>query len=347
MASQLIVFSPEAVHRIEEAFRVTYTLEIGKAPTHPAQMMAGIPMTGTKETYWWPEPTLQIRKREESGGDMQFQTLRWANRTLTVDPFGLALKIDAYAERDFSANAQVDIGASFGEQCGAKAGCFPARAIQYLMKNGADATKVNTWEGESIPLWHTSHKVTSGSSYRFCNTFGGMPLNAINLAAGLAYIAQIEDGTGDFKGLERSVTLVTGTTKRARGIQLLDAQSITDMFNVDAKAAASNIMSYKGQWGFNAPIVSPYFDFEPTKWWLVSNTWSVPEQAPLHMPELESWNMISFSNMNQVTLAQQESLEYYFKGRIGAQAGRPERIFQFDSAGSQDDAKMASILTGM
>lgn len=340
----LNVFTPEDVHRLEQAYRVTYAMQLGEAPTWPAQMMAGIPMSGTKETFFWPEPTIEIQKRQTSGKDLTFMTIRWNKRTITAEPYGVGFKLDRYQDRDLQANARIDAAASFGEQTGRKSATFAARGVKYLVQNGADASIVNTWDDKA--LWATDHLITSGSSFEFCNTFTGMALNSTNLAAGMAYLAQIEDGTGDFLGLERSVTLVTGTTKRARGEQLLNTEWFTDLFNGANAAAAQNIF-YKGRWGFNAPIVSPYFDFAPSKWWLVSTTWSTPEQAPLHMPELEPFAMTSYNGASQIELARQESLEYHFKGRVGFMGGRAERILQFDADGVQNDAKMTAIIAAL
>lgn len=338
------VFTPEDVHRLEQGYRVTFAMQLGEVPTWPAQMIAGIPMTGTRETFYWPEPTIEIQKRETSGKDLTFMSIKWNKRTISAEPYGVGFKIDRYSDTDLKANSRIDAASSFGEQTGRKAATFIARGVQYLVKNGGDSAKVNTWDEKA--LFATDHLISSASDYEICNTFGGMPLNATNLAAAMAYMAQIEDGTGDFLGLERSVTLVTGTTKRARGEQLLNTEWFTDLFNGANAAAAQNIF-YKGKWGFNSPIVSPYFDFAPSKWWLVSTTWNTPEQAPLHMPELEAFSMTSFNGVNQIELARQESLEYHFKGRVGFMGGRPERILQFDASGSQDDAKMASIIAAL
>jgi hypothetical protein len=344
MYSRLNVFTPEDVHRLEQAYRITYTMALGEAPTWPAQMVAGIPMTGTRETFWWPEPTIEIHEREASGKDLTFMAIKWNKRTISAVPYGVGLKIDRYQEHDLQANARIDVAAAFGDQTGRKSAMFPARGAKYLLQHGGDASKVDVWSGKA--LFATNHTISSASDYEFSNTFGGMPLTANNLAAGMAYLAQIEDGTGDYLGLERSVTLVTGTTKRARGEQLLNTEWYTDLFNAANAAAAQNVF-YKGRWGFNAPITAPYFDFAPSKWWLLSTTWTTPEQAPLHMPELEPFSMTSFSGATQVELARQESLEYHYKGRVGFMGGRPERIMQFDAEGTQDDAKMAEIIAAL
>lgn len=344
MSFGLTTFAPTDVHNIEQGYRITFEQEIAEAPTWPAQLIAGIPMKGTKETYWWPEQTVEVQPREKSGGDITYMTLRWANRSITVQPYGVGLKIQRYQEHDLKAFAAIDTGASFGEQCGRKAAMFVPRGIKYLIQFGGDVTKVDCWDGEA--LFSTNHKITSGSSYRFSNTFTGMELTPINLAAAMAYVSQVEDGTGDYLGLERSITLVTGSTKRARQEQLLNTEWFTDLFNATNAAAAQNTF-YKGKWGFNTPIASPYFDFAPKKWWLFSTTWKVPEQAPLHMPELEPFNLTSYSNLSHIELARLEELEYHFKGRIGFQGGMPHRVYQFDGDGAQVDPKMAAILAAM
>lgn len=344
MTYGLQVFTPEALYKLEQAYRKIFAVQLGEAPTWPARLIAGIPMSGTRETFFWPEPTVQIYERESSGRDLTFVSLKWNKRTIQVLPYGVGFMLDRYQDVDLKNNAMIDSGAAFGEQTGRKAATFIARGIQYLVQNGGDASKVNVWSDKA--LFATDHNISSASSYTFCNTFGGMALNATNLAAGMAYMAQIQDGTGDYLGLERSVTLVTGTTKRARGEQLLSTEWFTDLFNSSNAAAAQSVF-YKGRWGFNEPIASPYFDFAPKKWWLVSTTWSIPEHAPLHMPELEPFSMTSWSGANQVDLARRESLEYHFKGRIGFMGGRPERILQFDADGSQTDIKMADILNGL
>lgn len=344
MPPQIEVFTPQDVHRLEQAYTVEFGLALGEAPTWPARLIAGIPMTGTRETYFWPEPTIQIHKRTGSGKDLTFMSLKWNKRTLSVDPYGVGFRLERYQDADLQANARIDAGASFGEQTGRKAQTFVARGVQYLIRNGATASLVDTWSGKA--LFATDHRISSASSYTFCNTFGGMGLNATNLAAGMAYFAQIQDGTGDYLGLERSVTLVVGTAKRARNEQLLNTEWYTDLFNA-SNAAASQSVFYKGKWGFNEPISSPYFDFAPTKWWLVSTTWQKPKDAPLQMPELEPFTTTSWNGSNQIDLARKEELEYHFKGRVGFMGGRPERILQFDSAGSQTDVTMAAILANM
>lgn len=340
----LNVFTPDDIYKLEEAYRLTFTIQLGAAPTWPAQMIAGIPMTGSKETFYWPEPTIEIHRRERSGKDLTFMQLSWNKRKLSVDSYGVGFRLDRYQDVDLKGNAKIDAGAMFGEQTGRKAATFVARGVQYLLQNGGDVSKVDAWDGKA--LFNTEHLITSTSDYEFCNTFSGMPLNATNLAAGMAYIGQIQDGTGDFLGLDSSVTLVTGTTKRARGEQLLNTEWYTDLFNA-ANAAAAQSIFYKGRWGFNAPITAPYFDFAPSKWWLVSTTWTSPEQAPLHMTELEPFATTSYNGATQVELARAESLEYHFKGRVGFLGGRPERILQFDATGSQVDPKMAEILAAM
>lgn len=338
------VFTPTDVHKLEQGYRVSFTMQIGEADPWPAQLIAGIPMQGSKETYWFPEPTVEIYKRNKSGRDLQFTSLKWNKRTVTVDPYGVGFQLERYQDSDLKAYSRIDAGASFGEQTGRKASTFIHRGVKHLVEHGGDATKVDVWSGKA--LFATDHKISSASDYTFCNTFGGMALNATNLAAGMAYLAQIQDGTGDFLGLERSVTLVTGTAKRARQEQLLNTEWYTDLFN-SANAAASQSVFFKGRWGFNQPISAPYFNFAPKKWWLVSTTWSVPEQAPLHMPELEPFSMTSWTGATAIELARNESLEYHFKGRVGFMGGRPERIIEFTSDGSQTDATMAAIIAAM
>ncbi len=340
----ITVFSPQVVHDIEQGYRISFEQEIAQAPTWPSRIMAGIPMRGTTETAWFPEQTIEIEKREKSGGDIIYKTLSWKNRKYTADPYGVGLYIPRYQEVDLREFAGIDAGMSFGEQCGIKAANFPARGVKYLLQNGSDATKVDTWDGEA--LFSTNHKITSGSPYRFCNTFMGMALTAKNLAAAVAYIGGVQDGTGDHLGLHRRLILVTGLTKKARSDQLLGTEWFTDLFNTAQGAAAQNGF-LKTSWGFDEPIADAYFDFAPTKWWLFSNTWRTPDKAPLHMPELEPFNLNSYLSVSNFELAQKEALAYHFKGRVAFQGGEPHRVYQFDSAGVQSNAEMAAILAAM
>ena len=344
--STIDVFTPADMYKLDQGYRVTFTMSIGEADPWPARMIAGLPMRGRKETFWWPEPTVQIRKRNASGKDIQLVSLKWNKRTIAVDPYGIRFQLDRYQDVDLQAFNRIDAGATFGDQCGAKAATFIHRGVKYLLQNGSNAELVNVWSGK--PLFATDHKISSASDYTFSNKFVGMPLNATNLAAGMSYLAQIQDGTGDFLGLHRSVTLVHGSVKRARSEQLLNTEWYTDLFN-GANAASAQSIYYKGKWGFQEPIADPYFDFAPSKWWLVSNTWKVPEQAPLHMPELEPFTMTSWSGANAEDLARREELLFDFKGRVGFMGGRPERILEFDATGDvgDNDEKMIEIIANL
>jgi hypothetical protein len=337
-----MMWTPQKTGDLTRALMISFGNTYQMGPAYPSRLLGPINVSTTDTQIAWPEPTIQIHDRGPLGDDITYMSIKWFDRLVTVQSQGVAFQIRRYQNNDLErANAIRSVGL-FGDQCGRKASFYDARGVKYLLQNGTNAALVTSRKGGA--LFRDDHPIGGGSTGTFCNSFSGMEFNALNLGAAVAYIAQIEDGAGDPEGLDMRITVGVPTNYRMRLNQMTDAEILKDVFGT--QNAASNTY-YKGEYGFEEPIIASHWANQPDVWYVFSETWSVAEEAPLNRMELEGWNLTSFDTAAQLELARSETLETHFKGRVGFAGGNPKRVFRFQASGSQTNDTMTEILANM
>jgi hypothetical protein len=338
MAPPLII-TPQIVRTLKDSLIMSYGNQIAKAPTWPARLFGALDVSTTETQIVWPEMTIGDFKRGPQGDDITYQTMKWVKRVVNVYAYGVAHKVYNYDLRDLEQNA-IKPTMLFGSQCGKKAGTFNARGAAYLLANGTDATKVTARKGGA--LFRHGHPIGGNSSGTFDNYLEECPFTMENLAAVRAYARGIDDGSGDKESPEAEAFVIVPENYQLRTVQLTDAEMLADQISGIANASSNTY--YKGQYGYQEPIITSWLD-APTDWYLVIPDWGVPEEAPLNRMELEGWTLTDFASSTNVELARAESIETHHKARIGFAGGNPKRIFKMTSGGSavNNDSRFTQI----
>lgn len=338
-----LVITPQQTGDLTRALMVSYGRARARGPIWPGRVLGGIDVSTTETQIVWPEMTITDFDRGPLGDDITYQSIKWVDRLVTVDAYGVALKIARYQDNDLQRARAIKSVALFGEQCGQKASTHNARGVKYLLQNGENAALVTARKGGA--LFRRLHPNGGASTGTFDNLFEGMDFNSTNLAAVVAYASQVDDGTGEPEEPEPVVTVLVPSNYKLRSDQLQNAEILKDVFGT--QNAASN--TYKGTFGFDEPIVSAHFGNEPENWYVFLDGWDVPEEAPLNRMELEGWNLTSFDGSSQLELARAELLETHHKARIGFAGGNPKRVYRIKKSGlaANNDPKMIAILANL
>lgn len=326
-----IQITPEIRQNLKQGLIVSYGQSFNSYTPWSFRVFGGIDVGSTETIIVWPEPTIREFQRGPMGDDLVYQTLKWQQRRVVVDSYGVGLKLYNYDIRDLE-HRGLPIVAMFGAQCGKKAATFDDRSACYLLANGTDANVATARKGGA--LFRRGHPIGGDTNATIDNLFEGVEFNMQNLAAIRAYARGIDDGSGDKQSPDANAFVIVPENFHLRTTQLTNAETLADQISGIANAASNTY--YKGQYGYEEPIVTPYLD-DPEDWYVVIPGWSVPEEAPLNRMELDGWTLTEFSSANQLSLAQSESMESQHKCRIGFSGGNPTRIFKMRKSGTYND----------
>jgi len=338
-----LIITPNVQQTLKQTLKLAYGNAIAREPVWPARVLGSLDVTSTETHIVWPEMTIREFDRGPQGDDITYQTILWKNRLVSVGAQGVAFKIYNYDLRDLETRGLPAV-AMFGTQCGKKAGTFNARGVAYMLKNGTDATKVTARKGGA--LFRHGHPVGGDSSEVFDNLIEACPFDLQHVAAVRAYARSIDDGSGDPEAPEAEAFVIVPENYQLRTAQLLDAQFYADQISGMANAASNT--GYKGQYGYQEPIVTPFLTV-PTDWYLVIPGWPEANEAPLNRMELEGWSLTEFASSGHVELARSESMESHHKARIAFAGGNPKRIFKCTSTGlaGNNDTRFQDILANL
>lgn len=326
-----IIITPDVRQTLKQGLIISYGRAFAKAPTWPSRVLGPIDVKSTETQIVWPQMTIRDFDRGPMGDDLVYQNVKWKNRTVTVSAQGVGLKLYNYDIRDLESRA-IPTVQLFASQCGKKAGTFDARGVAYMLKNGTDATKVTGRLGGA--LFKRGHAIGGDSSDTFDNYFTGLDFTMQNLAAIRAYVAGIDDGSGEPEEPEPEAFVIVPSNYQLRTTQLTNAEMLADQISGIANASSNTY--YKGQFGYQEPIVTSFLD-APKEWYVVVPGWNEGNEAPLNRMELDGWTLTDFSSASQLSLAQSESMESHHKARIGFCGGNEKRIFKITSDGSASD----------
>ena len=326
-----ILITPDIRQSLKQGLIVSYGQAMAEHVPWAFRVFGAIDVKSTETINVWPEMTIGDFDRGPMGDDLVYQSLKWVNRTLTVYSQGVGFRLYNYDLRDMESRALPAV-AMFGAQCGKKAATFNERSASYLLANGQDATKVTARKGGA--LFRRLHPIGGNSNSTFDTLFEGLDFNMQTLSAIRAYARGIDDGSGDKEAPTAKAFVVVPENYQLRMTQYTNAETLADQISGIANAASNTY--YKGQYGYDEPIVTPYLD-EPGDWYVVIPGWTVGEEAPLNRMELDGWALTEFTSANQLSLAQSESMESRHTARIGFAGGNPKRIFKIRKAGNAAD----------
>ena len=338
-----IIITPEIRQTLKQGLILSYGNAIASAPVWPSRLLGPIDVGSTETIIVWPEMTIREFPRGPMGDDITYQTLKWVQRLVTVSADGVAFKLYNYDLRDLESRGLPAV-TMFGQQCGKKAGTFDARQTAYMLANGQDASKVTARKGGA--LFRRLHPIGGDSSGTFDNLFEGVDFTMQNLAAIRAYARGIDDGSGDKESPEAEAFVVVPENYQLRTVQLTSAEMLADQISGIANASSNTY--YKGQYGYQEPIITSYLE-AATDWYVVIPGWGVGEEAPLNRMELDGWTLTDFNSKDHLSLAQSESMESHHKSRIGFAGGNPKRIFKMRKTGllADNDQRFLDILTNL
>ena len=150
-----LVITPDIRQTLKETLILAYGNAGASAPIWPSRVLGAIDVGSTDTILVWPEPTIRDFLRGPQGDDLTYQTLLWQQRRVTVDAYGVGLKLYNYDLRDLEKRG-LPIVAMFGTQCGKKAGTFNARGTAYMLKNGTNSAVVTARKGGAL-FRHSQH----------------------------------------------------------------------------------------------------------------------------------------------------------------------------------------------
>jgi hypothetical protein len=339
-----LIMTPQKTGDLTRALRVTYGRARKRVNSWAYRVLGGLDVSTTETQIVWPEMTIQEFDRGPMGDDITYQTIKWVDRLVSVEAKGVAFRMHTYQDNDLQrANAIRSVGV-FGDQCGFKAATYDMRGVKYTLQNGEDAALVTARKGGA--LFRREHPIGGASTGTFDNLFEGLAFNPLNLGAIVAYISQIDDGTGEPEDAEPTVFTLLPNNYKMRSDQMSNAEILKDAFGT--QNAASNTF-YKGPYGFDEPIISAHMGNEPDTWYVFVDWGDMPEEAPLNRMELEGWNLVEFAAKSELELAKSESFEVHHKARIGFAGGNPKKVFKIKASGdaSNNDTKLQDIIDNM
>jgi hypothetical protein len=337
--SAFVQITPNIRQTLKEGLIVSYGQAYTNYKSWSWRVLGGIDVGSTDTIIVFPKPTIREFERGPMGDDLTYQVTKWYQRRVVVNPYGVGLKLYNYDIRDLEFRG-LPIVSMFASQCGKRAATFDDRSTCYLLANGTDANIATAREGGA--LFRRLHPIGGDSTGTVDNLFEGVEFNMQNLAAIRAYARGIDDGSGDKQSPDAKAFVIVPENFHLRTTQITNAEMLADQISGIANASSNTY--YKGEYGYEEPVVTPYLD-NPEDWYVVIPGWSVPEEAPMNRMELEGWTLTDFSSSNQLSLALSESMESHHKSRIGFAGGNPTRIFKMRKSGTyaNNDARFLAI----
>lgn len=337
----MFVFSQGSVRRIEEAIEYRYTDEVADAPNWQWRLMGVEKPTGETQTLQFREPTVKMYQLGPQGAGMFFDPAINKQMKFSAVPVGNGFEIYARQMKMREKALIKDVG-DWAAESAKVGGYYPVRGAVAMMFSGLGAfPQVLSFDG--LPLFSKAHPIGGASESTYANEHNGLEFNSINLAAAWTYVAGLTHGGDAPRRLAKDgLIVVLPQNKFLRGNQTLNAESYTDVFNV--QAAASNTI--KTAFGFQPPIIEPEFNQFPDVWFLGVPIGKTALDSGLVLVEDEALAINSFSHLDNLTLAERQVLAYHQRGWIGFAAGKPYMLHRFNKAGAVDPW-MATILASM
>lgn len=327
----MYIYSPPTVRRIEDVIRYEWANQWRMAPTWQYRILGVEKPTGETSTIQFREPTVKIYRLGPQGGGMIFDPTIRKQMKYEAEPVGNGLEL---FRRQMAKQEAVGIqtAGEWAEEAGMAAAYYDVRGTVGLMHSGLGVNPVVT-AFDGLPLFSKVHPIGGASDLTYSNEHNGMDFSAENLAVGWAYIAQLRHGGDAPRRLtDQGLIVVLPTNYFFRGQQALNAESYTDVLNV--QAAASNTL--KTAYGFQEPIIDPEFAAFPDTWFLCVPAGKRPTDSGLVMVQDEPFSINSFTHLDQVTLAQKQTLEYHQRAWIAFAAGQPYYVHRFRKSGTID-----------
>jgi hypothetical protein len=334
----MYVFSKSTARRIEDAIEYRYADEVADAPTWQWRVMGVEKPTGDTQTLQFREPTVKIYQLGPQGAGMFFDPSIHKEMKYQAGPVGNGKEL---YRRQMSVREKAGIreAGDWASEAGKVANYYPVRGMMSLLFSGLGAyPQVLSFDEQ--PLFSKVHPIGGASDATYANEHNGMDFTPLNLAAGWTYVAGLIHGGDAPRYLAKDGLIVMlPQNKYLRGQQTLNAESYTDVFNVQA-AAANTI---KNAFGFQPPIIEPEFNPFPDVWFLGVPIGKTALDSGLVLVEDEPFAINSFSHLDDITLAEKQVLAYHQRAWIGFAAGKPYMIHRFNKAGALDPW-MAAIL---
>jgi hypothetical protein len=334
----MYIISQGAVRRIEDAIEYRYSNEIAAAPTWHQRFVGVEKPTGDTQTLDFREPNVKMYRLGPQGSGMIFDPAIHKQMKFRAEPVGNGFEI---FRRQMAKRESVGIkdAGDWAAEAANVAGYYGVRGAMSVLHSGLGANPtILSFDG--LPMFSKVHPIGGGSDDTYANDHHGMDFTPLNLAAGWTYIAGLRHGGDAPRRLHKDGLIVAlPITKKLRGTQTLNAESLTDVFNVQA-AAANTI---KNEFGFQPPIIEPEFDAFPDVWFLLVPVGGTALDSGIVIVEDEPFSINSYTHLDNVNLAEKESLQYHQKAWIGFVAGKPYYVHRFNKTGVRD-AWMTAIL---
>lgn len=324
-----IVLSPEVIRRIED--NLEYIIVSHWARRQKDQWWRRLVKTRSAQTkrelVQWMLETVGIKPIGD-GGNARYDDLAEVTYEILVEKFGAALRL---TEDEIEDGAAFDRAGQWATQVSGSAAMWPQEQAAQALRDGKTKT---SYDGVSFfSIAHPVNPLTGGGGI-YPNLHYDMPFSASNLAKAYELVAEIKSTDGKYRKLKPRI-VAAGEVERLAVTQALNADSFSDPVRSGTTAPATNVI--KTNYGFEEPIISADFD-EKTNvggsdrgvWYLAVDLQEDDTLGGLIYSERKAFSMNTYSQFDDVVLAQMDAFEWKFKGRNGMTFGHPFLLHRFE-----------------
>lgn len=216
--------------------------------------------------------------------------------------------------REDIADSRFDLLQAAARRLGAAIALNPQTMIIDLIKNGETALGY-----DGVPFFSNAHPVSpvNPGAGTYDNLVTGSPLNAENLAAGIAYMQSFVDATGNSLHITPKKLVVPPTLAKI-AVDLTGATYLDNSDNV-----------YFNSLGIS-PIVIPELSSEPDAWYLAAgDAESSTGINPFIYQVREDFTINTFTNVDSFVLSERDKYAWHVRGRVAAAYGNPFQMIKF------------------
>ncbi len=302
-----------------------------------------------KELFMWLLSTATIKSLGK-GGNLPFEDILSSYTSIENLNAGDGLRLNRNTVEDLDGKG-IDIAAKWSADIGAQTAYWPQKQVANLLKNGATASLVTTYDGKA--LFAQDHSVNPFDSIAgvYSNLFtgapsgsypGALPIDASvtidtafnNLALAYGYISGLKMPNGEDPRKLRIAKIIVPPALALRALQLTQSKFIAQAA-AGGGAAMADVSGLLGTLGFAKVIVADELaGFENDKtYFIVTEELASSELGAIIYSDREPFTITYYTGRDggdgvDAILDRSDELEWHCKGRNVAGPGHPYGIFK-------------------